>query len=111
MFAIDYKEDQVEIVRKKWDSLKGSYTRAKKRVPSGSAAINISFKYMSSMSFLEETAKPRASNELGGKSTAVHPPDGMKGKLNLTKSNVFKYGFLNQVVQITNIFLQENPNR
>lgn len=68
MFFVDGTKDQADFIRKKWDSLKGSYVRRKKRVPSRSTLTHyseIKFKYFESMSFLDDTDQPRSTMQLG----------------------------------------------
>lgn len=61
----------MKAVKKKWETLKATYYRSKKRIASGSAASGKAYKYETQLSFLDDTAEPRPSKDLGGTKTQV----------------------------------------
>lgn len=69
---IDEPVGNVLLVRRRWDSLKATYMRSKKRIPSGSAGNEYhKYKYATLLSFLDDTAEPRISRQIGGASTSA----------------------------------------
>lgn len=66
-------------LRKKWDTLKATYIRSKKKTASGSgAAAGKPYRYREIMSYLDDTEKPRDSNQLGGVELDTFTSDDLK---------------------------------
>lgn len=63
---LDLTTTNINAIRKKWDSLKASYIRSKKKLPTGSGGKTKNYKFAQLMSFLDDTGEPRKTNQLGG---------------------------------------------